>query len=66
MICGIAASNHDITHIYGDATLKIGGGKEGLETFLERLSSSDIEYVFTISCDEAELPAKVFEFAEKF
>ena len=66
MLCGIAASNHDVTHIYGDATLKIGGGIDGLDTFLERLSSSDIEYVFTISCDEKDLPAKALEFAEKF
>lgn len=66
MLCGIAASNHDVTHIYGDATLKIGGGIEGLDTFLERLSASDIEYVFTISCDEADLPAKVLEIAQKY
>ena len=30
MLCGIAASNYDITHIFGDATKKIGGGKDVL------------------------------------
>ncbi|MBO5909208.1 MAG: hypothetical protein J6Q67_05445 [Clostridia bacterium] len=66
MLCGIAASNHDVTHIFGDATLKIGGGVDGLDAFLERLKDSDIEYVFTISCDEADLPARIFEIAEKY
>lgn len=67
LLCGIAASNHDITHIFGDATKKIGGGLEGIDKFFERLSkNSDIEYVFTVSCDEADLPAEAFKFAEKF
>lgn len=67
LLCGIAASNHDITHIFGDATKKIGGGLEGIEKFFERLSkNSDIEYVFTVSCDEADLPAEVLNLAEKF
>ena len=66
MLCGIAASNHDVTHVYGDATLKIGGGIDGLDTFVERLSASDIEYIFTISCDEADLPKKVLEIAKKY
>ncbi len=67
LLCGIAASNHDITHIFGDATKKIGGGLEGIEKFFERLSeNSNIEYVFTVSCDEADLPAEALKFAEKF
>ena len=67
LLCGVAASNHDITHIFGDATKKIGGGLEGIDKFFERLSkNSDIEYVFTVSCDEADLPAEAFKFAEKF
>jgi len=66
MLCGIAASNHDVTHIFGDATLKIGGGIDGLDSFLERLKGSEIEYVFTISCDEEDLPARIYEIAEKY
>ncbi len=69
MLCGMAASNHDVTHIFGDATKKIGGGLDGIENFFERLSvlakDTDIEFVFTVSCDKAELPAKVFNFAEE-
>ncbi len=66
MLCGIAASNHDITHIFGDATKKIGGGLGGLDKFFERLSTNkDIEFVFTVSCDEADLPEAVTAIAEK-
>lgn len=66
MLCGIAASNHDITHIFGDATKKIGGGLDGLDKFLARLDANkDIEFVFTVSCDEADLPESVTKIAEK-
>ncbi len=66
MLCGIAASNHDITHIFGDATKKIGGGLEGIDTFMKRVDANkDIEYVFTVSCDEADLPEEVLKIAEK-
>ncbi len=66
MLCGIAASNHDITHIFGDATKKIGGGLDGLDKFLARVDANkDIEFVFTVSCDEADLPKAVTDIAEK-
>ncbi len=66
MLCGIAASNHDITHIFGDATKKIGGGLDGIDNFLKRVAANeDIEFVFTVSCDEADLPAAVLDLAEK-
>ena len=66
MLCGIAASNYDITHIFGDATKKIGGGLDGIDKFFKRISANeDIQFVFTVSCDEADLPAEIFEFVEK-
>ena len=66
MLCGIAASNYDITHIFGDATKKIGGGLDGIEGFFKRIAANkDIEFVFTVSCDEADLPAEIFTIAEK-
>lgn len=69
LICGIAAGNHDVTHIFGDATLKIGGGIDGLESFLTRVSAiaedSNIRFTFTISADESELPAGALELVEK-
>ncbi len=69
MLCGMAASNHDVTHIFGDATKRIGGGLEGIDEFFDRLSAlaedSNIQFIFTVSCDKDELPAKVFEIAEE-
>jgi len=67
MLAGIKASNYDVTHIFGDATLKIGGRDFGeLVAFFKRLAIiQDVEFIFTISADETELPAELFEIAEK-
>ena len=67
MLAGIKSGNHDVTHIFGDATLRIGTRDyDELAAFLKRLSAiEDVEFVFTVSCDCEELPASVFEVAEK-
>ncbi len=67
MLAGIKAGNHDITHIFGDATLRIGTRDyEELADFFVRLKGiEDVEFVFTVSCDEADLPEKIFGLAEK-
>ncbi|MBO7218140.1 MAG: hypothetical protein J6V50_05510 [Clostridia bacterium] len=69
MLCGMAASNHDVTHIFGDATKRIGGGLEGIDVFFQRVSAlaedTGIQFVFTVSCDKSELPEVVFEDAEE-
>ncbi len=67
MLAGIKAGNNDITHIFGDATLRIGSRNyDELSDFLYRLSKiDDVEFVFTVSCDEADLPEKIFNIAEK-
>ena len=67
MLAGIKSGNHDVTHIFGDATLRIGTRDyDELYDFLARIAKiDDVEFIFTISCDEAELPAKIFEIAEK-
>lgn len=67
MLAGIKSGNNDVTHIFGDATLRIGS-RDYYEfaAFLERLSKiEDVEFVFTVSCDESELPEKIFTIAEK-
>ncbi len=68
-ISGICAGDHDITDIFIDATLKIGGRNyDELGKFLadvnelSKLEEKDI--TFTISADEAEIPAAIFEFAQ--
>ncbi len=70
MLSGINAGNHDVTDIFGDATLRIGTRDYNeLADFLDRVSAlaedSHVNFTFTISCDEAELPAHIWEIAEK-
>lgn len=69
MLCGMAASNHDVTHVFGDATKRIGGGLDGIDAFLDRVSAlaedSNIQFIFTVSCDRDELPESIFEIAEE-
>ncbi len=67
LLAGVKAGNNDITHIFGDATLRIGSRDYGeLCAFVKRLSKiEDVDFIFTISCDESELPAEIFEVAEK-
>ncbi len=66
MVCGIKAGNHDVTHIFGDATLRIGTRNyDELVAFLERVAKiDDVEFLFTISADKEELPKKLFDIAE--
>ncbi len=66
MVAGIKAGNHDVTHIFGDATLRIGTRDyEELIAFFERIAKiDDVEFVFTISADKEELPKKLFDIAE--
>ena len=70
LLSGICAGNHDVTHVFGDATLRIGTRDyEELADFLARVKELSVknkaEFIFTISCDESDLPARVFETAEK-
>lgn len=70
LLSGICAGNHDVTHVFGDATLRIGTRDyEGLADFLARVKELSVknnaEFIFTISCDESDLPARIFETAEK-
>ena len=66
LLSGIKSGNHDVTHIFGDATLRIGSRDyDELLTFLERLGAiEDVEFIFTISADKEELPRKIFNIAE--
>lgn len=66
MVSGIKAGNNDVTHIFGDATLRIGSRDyDELVAFLERISKiDDVEFLFTVSADKEELPKKLFDIAE--
>lgn len=69
-ITGMCAGNYDLTEIFVDATLKIGGRNyDELTDFIAKLAplveKSKVEIVFTISCDEADLPERIFDYANK-
>ena len=66
LLSGIKAGNNDVTHIFGDATLRIGTRDYNeLITFFERISKiDDVEFLFTVSADKQELPENLFEIAE--
>lgn len=69
-LCGVIAGDHDITDILVDATLKIGGRDyEALANFLEKVAElskiSEQDITFTVSCDECDLPERIFTFCEK-
>ncbi len=66
MLAGIKSGNHDVTHIFGDATLRIGTRDyDELCAFFERISKiDDVEFIFTVSADKEELPEKLFKIAE--
>lgn len=66
LVAGIKSGNHDVTHIFGDATLRIGTRNyDELYAFFERISKiSDVEFIFTVSADKEELPEKIFDIAE--
>lgn len=66
MLAGIKSGNHDVTHIFGDATLRLGSRNyDELAVFLERVSKiADVDFIFTISADKDELPKKIFDIAE--
>lgn len=71
MICGVCASNYDVTDVFVDATLRIvGRDYDHLADFFDRICAlseeTNTNYVFTVSCDESDLPAHIFEVAEKY
>ncbi len=70
-LCGLCAGNYDLTDVYIDATLRIGGRDyEKLADFMAKVAelsqNTDVLFVFTVSCDDEELPARIFETAQKY
>ena len=64
-LAGLLAGNYDITDVFVDSIIKIGGRDfEALAAFLEKIDkiSADTTFVFTISADAAELPAGVTKY----
>lgn len=69
-LSGIVAGDYDITDMFIDATLRIGGRNyDELAAFLEKVDKlsgiAGIDFTFTVSADENELPEKIFAFCKK-
>lgn len=69
-LAGICAGNYDVTEILVDATFKIvGRDYSKLPQFFEMLSelsaATDVDFIFTISCDKEDLPVEIFDYCEE-
>jgi len=69
-LSGVCASDHDITDLFIDATLRIGSRNlNELLAFLEKVAKlaadAQKEFTFTISANQADLPAEIFEICKK-
>ena len=72
-ILGLMAGNYDITHLFVDGTFKIGKvgdvekDYEGFAAMIQKLAKvqSDAQIIFTVSCDEADLPVTVKDYIVK-
>ena len=65
-ISGICAQDHDITDLFVDATLRIGGRDYGaLAVFLRKIANLEKNITLTISAAKAELPKEIFEFCDE-
>ena len=65
-IAGMCAGNYDITDIFVDSVLKIGGSDmEALADCVEKLGKLDVHVVMSVSADKEEIPARVADLAEE-
>ena len=65
-IAGMCAGNYDITDIFVDSVLKIGGSDlEALADFVEKLGHLNTRVVMSVSADKNEIPARVATLAEE-
>ena len=65
-IAGMCAGNYDITDIFVDSVLKIGGDDlEALAVFVEKLAKLDTRIVMSVSAAKEDIPARVAELAEE-
>ena len=64
-IAGMCAGNYDITDIFVDSTLKIGGDTAELLLFVEKLKAisemADTNIVLSVSADRDEIDARIME-----
>ncbi len=65
-IAGMCAGNYDITDIFVDSVLKIGGqDMDKLATFVEKLSKLEANIVMSVSAAKEDIPARVADLAQE-
>ena len=69
-IAGMCAGNYDITDVFVDSTLKIGGNDmEALAAFVEKLAAlgekASANVVMSISADPSEVPERLKDIAQE-
>ncbi len=66
-IAGMCAGNYDITDIFVDSTLKIGGDVANLLDFVEKLKKlsemANTNIVMSVSADRSEIDARIADLA---
>lgn len=65
-IAGMCAGNYDITDVFVDSVLKIGGPDlEALADLVEKLGKLEANIVMSVSADKSDIPARVAELAQE-
>ena len=69
-ISGLCAANYDLTDIFVDSTLKIGGSDlEKLAGFVEKLDAlsekANTRIVLSVSANKSDIPERIIKFAEE-
>lgn len=67
-LCGLLAGNYDITHIFSDSTLSIGGrDTAAFAAMIEKLApladENNVTMTFSVSCAMDEIPEGIKKFA---
>lgn len=65
-VAGMCAGNYDITDIFVDSTLKIGGtDMAALDTFVENVAHLEVNIILSVSADKTEIPAHIAQIAQE-
>ena len=65
-VAGMCAGNYDITDIFVDSTLKIGGtDMAALDAFVEKVAHLEANIILSVSADKTEIPAHIAQIAQE-
>ena len=65
-VAGMCAGNYDITDVFMDSVLKIGGDDmDGLAELVEKLGKLEVNIVMSVSAAKEDIPARIAEMVEE-